>query len=208
MTISQKLEALKKELGSVQLIAVTKFASDEQMQELINAGQFIFGENRVQVAQAKQEKFIDSRIQWHLIGHLQTNKAKQAVKLFEVIQSIDSIKIAEEVNAQAEKIHKIQKVLVEVNIAKEPQKNGVVPEEAYALIEHVRHLQHVELLGLMSMAPLSDNPEDSRPYFKKMKQLFDDHPELTVLSMGMSGDYKIALQEGATVVRIGTKLFN
>jgi hypothetical protein len=205
MSIKDNLQRILTEIGSVKLIAVTKYATPEQIQELYAAGQRVFGENRIQVAKEKIAQYPD--VEWHLIGHLQTNKAKQAVQLFQLIHSIDSLHLAEAISREAVRQNKIQDILIQVNIGKEPQKSGCQPEDTAALVAAARKLPNIQVRGLMAMAPLSEYSEDSRPYFKQMKTIFDSIPGLSVLSMGMSGDYKIALAEGATMVRIGSALF-
>ena len=210
MDVKADLQQVLAELGSVQLVAVTKYAAPEQIRELLEAGHFILGESRVQVAQDKAEEYKQYPVQWHMLGHLQTNKAKQAVRIFEVIQSVDSEKAAEAIAKEAAKINKRQKILVQVNIGNEPQKSGAAPEQLETLLSFCAAQPTLELLGLMAMAPDMADKEQTRPYFKKMKELFDHWAvpyNMSILSLGMSGDYSIAVQEGANMVRIGSKLF-
>ena len=205
MTIQANLQKILTELGSVKLVAVTKYASAEQIAELYAAGQRFFGESRIQVAKDKVPQYPD--VEWHLIGHLQSNKAKQAVQLFSLIHSVDSLHLAEALSKEAVKQNKVQDILIQVNIGNEPQKAGCIPADTAALVAAAGALPNLNVLGLMAMAPLSENAEDARPYFKQMKLLFDAIGGLSLLSMGMSGDYKIALTEGANLVRIGSALF-
>jgi pyridoxal phosphate enzyme (YggS family) len=150
---------------------------------------------------------------WHMIGHLQKNKVKKAVQFATVIHSVDSYELAEVINNEAAKINKLQDILLEVNIASEDSKYGINPDSAVTLAKDVLKLSNVRLRGFMCVAPFTDNPEDNRKYFKKMKQIlidtktFDRDNNIDMLSMGMSGDYQIAIQEGATHVRIGTSIF-
>ncbi|MDR1323753.1 MAG: YggS family pyridoxal phosphate-dependent enzyme [Candidatus Margulisbacteria bacterium] len=210
MSVKNNLQNILQELGSVRLVAVTKYAAPEQVQELLECGHFVLGENKVQSAAQKAEQYRQYPAQWHMLGHLQTNKAKQAVQIFEVIQAVDSEKIADAINKEAVKINKVQKILVQVNIGREPQKSGVAPEFLEELLDYCQKLKNIRLLGLMALAPDLPDKEQTRPYFKAMKELFDRYAvpySLEFLSLGMSGDYPIAVQEGANMVRIGSKLF-
>jgi len=189
-----------------------------RIREAIEAGITIFGENRVQEAQQKiadhRLQITDHRIEWHLIGHLQRNKAKYAVRLFELIHTIDSIPLAEEVNRQAGKIGKIQRVLVQVKLSEEETKHGVSEAELTTLIKKIEGLHNLKLEGLMTMPPFFDDPEMTRPYFRRLRELRDEinashisHHPLRELSMGMTNDFEIAIEEGATMIRIGTAIF-
>lgn len=199
----------------VKLIAVTKTVSIERIREAIDAGLKIFGENRVQEAQKKvmsdELRVTSGKIQWHLIGHLQKNKAKYAVRLFNLIHSVDSIGLAEEINRSAEKTGKIQDVLTEVKLSPEVTKHGTSKTELVGLIKAVSAMKNLNLIGLMTIPPFFENPEDTRLYFRELRELRDkavaagfDLPEL---SMGMSHDFEAAIEEGATMVRIGTAIF-
>ncbi|MDR2428347.1 MAG: YggS family pyridoxal phosphate-dependent enzyme [Candidatus Margulisbacteria bacterium] len=210
MSVKTNLQKILTELGSVQLVAVTKYAAPEQVRELLDAGHFVLGENKVQSAAQKAEQYKQYPVQWHMLGHLQTNKAKQAVRVFEVIQSVDSEKIAEAINKEAAKINKVQKILAQVNIGREPQKSGIAPELLEKLLVYCKELKNIRLLGLMALAPDLPDKEQTRPYFKAMKELFDRYAAsygLEFLSLGMSGDYPVAVQEGANMVRIGSRIF-
>ncbi len=211
----------------VTLIAVTKTVGMEKIKEAVDIGLRIFGENRVQEAQKKvpglkseinppSPPFSEGgmgglRIEWHLIGHLQKNKAKYAVQLFDLIHTVDSMELAEEINRQAEKIDKIQKVLVQVKLSGEETKQGASEEDLAPLLARVKSLSNLQLKGLMAIPPFFEDPEKTRPYFRRLRELRDEAEkagcDLTELSMGMSNDFETAIEEGATMVRIGTALF-
>ena len=192
------------------LIAVTKNHGVDVMREAIDAGAKHIGENRVQEA---AEKFpeLNRSVTRHLIGHLQTNKAKAAVKLFDVIQSVDSEHLAAAIDKAAFNVDKVQDILIQVNAAREVQKSGVAPENLTALIKFVDGLKNLRLRGLMFIAPNFTDVEECRPLFRKMRTLFDEiksgRENFDFLSMGMTHDYKIAVEEGANVLRIGTAIF-
>ncbi len=200
---------------SVTLVAVSKTMPAESIQEAYDAGQRVFGENRVQEGAAKiavlSARMPDAR--WHLIGHLQTNKVKPALEAFGVIESVDSVRLAEHIDRQAEMRRPSVPVLLEVNIGGEAAKSGFEPDGLRTVFPHLLALSHLQLRGLMTVAPLSGDPEEVRPVFRALRELRDDlrdHFPLTDfddLSMGMSNDYRIAIQEGATMVRIGRAIF-
>jgi hypothetical protein len=201
----------------VRLVAVTKTVEATRVREAIEAGIMTFGENRVQEAQRKISSLgsqIPDQVEWHLIGHLQRNKARYAVRLFELIHTIDSIRLAEEVNRQAKRMGKIQRVLVQVKLSEEETKHGVSESGLSALIERIEGLDNLRLEGLMTMPPFFEDPEMTRPYFRRLRELRDEinasritHHPLSELSMGMSHDFEVAIEEGATMVRIGTAIF-
>ncbi len=199
----------------VKLIAVTKTVAIEKMKKALDIGLRIFGENRVQEVQKKvpvlKSENSDSVIEWHLIGHLQKNKAKYAVRLFDLIHTVDSVELAEEINTQAEKIDKIQKVLVQIKLSAEETKHGAPEEELIPLLRKVQGMSNLQLKGLMTIPPFLEDPEQTRPYFRHLRELRDKAEKagcvLTELSMGMSNDFEVAIEEGATMVRIGTALF-
>lgn len=199
----------------VKLIAVTKTVTVFQIKETIDAGLRTFGENRVQEAKAKIEELsADSTmpsVSWHLIGHLQKNKAKHAVQLFDLVHSLDSAELAEELNSQAEKIDKVQEVLVEVKLSHEETKQGVVKAELPELLKMVQTMKHLRLRGLMTIPPFFEHPEAARPFFRELRELRDEADSagyhVPELSMGMSNDFEVAIEEGATMVRIGTAIF-
>ncbi len=195
------------------LVAAVKTRSPEEVKAAIGAGIKTIGHNYVQEAERLRQA-IDEPVKWHMIGHLQRNKVKNAVQLFDMIETIDSAALATEVDRQCAKLGKIMPVLIEINSGKESNKTGVMPENVITLIQQINHLSNLQILGLMTMGPRFGNPENARPYFKITKALFEQIKELDIphvdmhyLSMGMSNSYEIALEEGANVVRIGTKLF-
>ena len=197
----------------VQLVGAAKTRTPAQIQEAIEAGLDIIGENYVQEAE-QAFQIIGHRVQWHMIGHLQRNKVKKAVKIFDLIETVDSIRLAKEIDKSCRKIGKTMPVLIEINSGKEAQKSGVLPEDAPTLIQEISVLENVQVKGLMTMGPFTGDPEDARPYFVKTKEIFFrlkqmglPRVEMKVLSMGMSNSYKVALEEGANMVRIGTNLF-
>ena len=213
-SIRQTAHACGRDPDTIQLIAVSKRQSLEKIQAAYACGQKIFGENYIQEA---QDKIIRSHLNasWHYIGHLQSNKTAIAVELFDMIQTVDRVKIAKKIQRHAARMGKKQKILVQVNVGREKQKSGVLPEEAEKLIKNIAQEPNIRILGLMTMPPWSENPEESRPHFRQLYELATDLnskgcfacPERVELSMGMSGDYQVAIEEGATMVRIGTALF-
>jgi pyridoxal phosphate enzyme (YggS family) len=217
MTVKDRIALAAKRAGrdpaSVRLVVVTKTIDQERIKEAVEAGATIFGENRVQEAKGKIEK-LGAVASWHLIGHLQVNKAKYAVKLFDVIHSVDSLELAAEIDKQAAKIGKKQNVLVEVNIAGEASKAGMAVKNAPTLVREIAKHNNIAIQGLMTIPPFSENPEDSRPYFCVLRELAESlaggdipNADMKELSMGMSGDFEVAIEEGATMVRVGTLIF-
>ena len=214
MTIKQNVQKILSELPSgVELVAAAKTRRPEEILEAIESGVKIIGENYVQEAERAYE-LVGNKAKWHFIGYLQKNKAKKAVKIFDMIETVDSVEIAEELDKRCAQIGKVMSVLVEINSGREIQKSGVVPENAEQLIRDISSLQNIKVMGLMTMGPRFGNPEDSRPYFVETRKIFEkvkklDLPniEMRYLSMGMTNSYHIALEEGANMVRIGTKLF-
>ncbi|MDY6268826.1 MAG: YggS family pyridoxal phosphate-dependent enzyme [Selenomonadaceae bacterium] len=198
----------------VTLVAVTKNHDVSAMREALAAGVTNVGENRVQEAQGKYEVVGPEAATWHLIGHLQTNKAKQAVKLFDLIESVDSVHLAKALDKEASKIDKVQDVLVQVNLAKEPQKSGVFEEDLPELLHLCDEAEHLHLVGLMMIAPDYEDRERCRPLFRRMHEIFAKAKDIAwktsnirYLSMGMSHDYEMAIEEGANIVRVGTAIF-
>lgn len=217
MSVAKNLDRIKSQLlENVTLVAVSKFHPKEALEEAYNAGQRIFGESRVQELDGKA-KDLPSDIQWHLIGHLQTNKVKFIVPYIDTIQSIDSWKILFEINKYAEQAGRKIKCLLEIKIAQEDSKFGLSFDDCRALLrdQNWKALQYVRICGLMGMASLTDNEVQIRKEFKSLKSFsdelkssfFSDNPEFCEISMGMSHDYKIAVEEGATIVRVGTSIF-
>jgi len=198
---------------AVRLMAVTKTVDDERIREAILAGVEIIGENYVQEAKRKRDAMGQCG-QWHLIGHLQTNKAKFAVQLFDMIHSVDRMELAVELDRRARAAGRIMEILIEVNCAGEETKDGVPLSHAQDLIRKVAPLENLAIKGLMTMPPWFDDPEEARPYFRALRELLDriaaealPGVEMRELSMGMTGDYTVAVEEGATIVRIGRGIF-
>lgn len=221
-SLEQRLRTIKGSLPPhVLLVAAAKTRTSTEVKTAIASGIAAIGYNYVQEAEMmlKALKEWESRepphqVQWHLIGHLQRNKAKKAVELFDMIETFDSLRIAEAVNSRCAAIGKVMPVLIEVNSGQESNKTGVLPDEVISLVRHIAELSHIRILGLMTMGPRFGNPEEARPYFRLTKGLFDKlaaenvpHAEMRYLSMGMSNSYKQAIEEGANIVRIGTELF-
>jgi len=197
--------------GSVALLAVAKGQPPEAVTEAARLGLTLFGENKVQEAQAKIP-LCPGRLRWHMIGHLQTNKCRDAVGLFEMIQSVDSLHLAEELNRRADQAAKTLPVLLEVNIVGEASKFGYKPEQLLLDLDRLNALPRLEIHGLMTVPPWTPLPERVRPIFRKLRELKTQCEQvlgapLAQLSMGMSGDFEVAIEEGATIVRIGTALF-
>jgi len=197
----------------ITLVAVTKTIDTHHIQAGMAAGLTVFGENRVQEAAGKILE-IGHGVQWHMIGHLQTNKVKKALELFDLIQSVDSLHLAREIEKQASSIGRRIPVLLQVDLAGEEKKFGFAPEDLLRDIEEVARCAHIEVRGLMTIPPLSPDPKESRPYFRQLAKLRDTivarYPGdvcMDILSMGMSQDFEVAVEEGATMVRIGTALF-
>ena len=204
------LEELPK---GVKLVGAAKTRTPEEVLEAIDAGLEIVGENYVQEAEQAFEK-IGHRAKWHMIGHLQKNKVKKAVNIFDMIETVDSIKLCRLIDKACADAGRVMPVLIEINSGEEEQKAGVMPDDAIPLIKEMTAFSSVRVMGLMTMGPFSDDPEDSRPYYKKTGELFDfirkagiEGVEMKYLSMGMSDSYKVAIEEGANLVRIGTRLF-
>ena len=223
-TIRKNIDAIRKRIkaaatrsgrpaAAVRLMAVTKTVDDRHIMEAIDAGIHILGENYVQEAKRKIEQ-MGRIVEWHFIGHLQTNKAKYAARLFDMVHSIDRPEVAEELNKRCAIENRIMKILIEVNVSGEVTKRGIDPDGVLPLLEIIAHLNNLSVQGLMTMAPWSDNAEDARPYFIALRKLRDriramNIPAISMeeLSMGMSGDYEVAVEEGATLLRIGSAIF-
>jgi pyridoxal phosphate enzyme (YggS family) len=221
-SVSQNLERVHEQIGhaavkagraieDIELVAITKTHPAEKVREAIEAGQSLFGESRVQEARAKIPE-LPSNIRWHFVGHLQKNKIRHALPLFEMIHSVDSLTLAEDINrvAQDEGLH--PRVLLEVNVAGEGSKFGFASNKLREQMEELLALQRLSILGLMTIPPLADNAEASRRYFVQLRELRDRlqtdfHVDLPQLSMGMTQDFPVAIEEGATLVRVGTAIF-
>ena len=206
--IEQACKNAGRSRDEVTLIAVSKTKPVEMLQEIYDENIRDFGENKVQELCSKMEQ-LPSDIRWHMIGHLQRNKVKYIVGKVELIHSVDTYRLAEEINIQAKKQNVIVPILVEVNIAHEESKFGISAEDAILLVEEISKLENIRIKGLMTIAPYVENPEDNRLYFRKIKQLSVDitNKNIDNVSMGMTGDYMVAIEEGATMVRVGTGIF-
>jgi pyridoxal phosphate enzyme (YggS family) len=212
--ISQNVQKLLRELPSgVQLVAAVKTRTPAEITEAVQAGITILGENYVQEA-ADHFQAVGKLARWHCIGHLQKNKIKKAVEIFDVIETVDSSEMAQEIDKRCQSIRKIMPVLIEVNSGREPRKSGVLPENVAALAQSMSCLPNIRLTGLMTMGPALGDPEASRPYFIATRQVFDDLktrdiPNVTMqyLSMGMTNSWRIAIEEGSNIVRLGTLFF-
>ena len=191
---------------TIRLVAVTKEAEPEEIREVLTAGVTDIGENRVKDASLKKESVGSAGLTWHMIGHLQSNKVRDAVKLFSCIHSVDSVKLTYIINKEAKKNNKTQDIFIEVNVSGEKEKFGILPNELCKFLEEARSLKNINILGLMTMAPFATSPENARPYFRKLKGLAKKH-NLKELSMGMTQDFEVAVEEGATMVRIGSAIF-
>ena len=213
-TINQSVTQILKELPEgVQLVAAAKTRSPEEILQAVEAGIQIVGENYVQEAESAY-RVVGNRMKWHFIGHLQRNKTKKAVGLFDMIETVDSGDIAREIDKRCARIGKVMPVLIEVNSGREKQKAGVLPETVEQLAREMSVLPHLKLLGLMTMGPRFGDPEDSRPYFVETRKIFERLKKLNLpdvdmkyLSMGMTNSYEVAIEEGASIVRIGSKIF-
>ena len=212
--IEEAADKCGRDPSTVSLVAVSKTIPVNRVREAIEAGVTVFGENYVQEAREKFNRLATFPVSWHFIGHLQSNKAKYAVRLFDLIHSVDTLKLARELNKQAQKNAKIQNILIQVNISKESSKSGADAENVLDLIDKVRHLENLSVKGLMTMPPFFNDPEKARPYFSALRNLRDrikikapSEIALDELSMGMTGDFEAAIEEGATLVRIGSAIF-
>ena len=197
----------------VTLIAVSKTKPVSDIEEVLTTGILDYGENKVQELSDKYE-VLPKNIHWHMIGHLQRNKVKYLIGKVVLIHSVDSLRLAEQIEHEAAKADVVMPVLIEVNVAEEESKFGTTSGAALQLVEAVAKMPHIRIKGLMTIAPFTDNPEDNRIYFRKLKQLSVDiksknidNVDMDELSMGMTGDYEVAIEEGATMVRVGTGIF-
>ena len=214
VNIAENIHRLLQELPpGVQLVAAVKTRTPEEIRQALNASIQILGENYVQEAE-QHRSVIGNLAEWHCIGHLQKNKVKKAVAIFDVIETVDSLELAQEIDKRCQPLGKIMPILIEVNSGREPQKSGVMPENVVALAQSIATLTNVRLMGLMTMGPAMGDPEDSRPYFVTTRQVFAQFKSLAIpnvtmqyLSMGMTNSYRIALEEGANMVRLGTLIF-
>ena len=226
MRIRENLKAVKETINNsslkagrnpqdIRLVAVTKMVGLPEIIEAVKAGVLILGENRVQEAKEKISNYklqiSNSKVEWHLIGSLQKNKTRTAVQLFDLIHSVDSISLAEEINKQAQNTGKKQRVLIQVKLSGEAAKHGVLEKDLTALHAEITKMKNIKLEGLMTIPPYFENPEMSRPYFTRLREIRDKLSStaynLPELSIGMSNDFGVAIEEGATMVRIGTAIF-
>jgi PLP dependent protein len=219
--IAQVCSRINRDPSGITLIGVTKNRSVSLINELVACGVCELGENKVQEAMAKYSDFAHQRVSWHLLGHLQTNKVKEAVRIFDLIQSVDSFRLAEAINKQAAKVNKTQEILLEVKTSSEPTKFGFSTDNFSESFTAIGRLQNIRIKGLMTIAPLVDDQEKARPYFRQLYALRDDlyrkqavhsfGPDAgyrgLILSMGMSDDFEVAIEEGADMVRLGRVLF-
>lgn len=212
--IKQNVRQLLSELpATVQLVAAAKTREPREILEAIEAGISIVGENYVQEAE-RAYTVVGNKAKWHFIGHLQKNKVKKAVEIFDMIETVDSVEIAREIDKRCAQVGKTMPVLIEINSAREKQKAGVYPENAENLVAEIAALKNIRIMGLMTMGPQYGNPEDARSYFIETKNIFNrlkksnlPNVEMKYLSMGMTNSYQIALEENANIVRIGSKIF-
>ena len=218
MSRSEKIERNVRTILSeiplnVQLVAAVKTRTSDQINNAIDAGINIIGHNYVQEALGVRHS-IKKPVKWHFIGHLQKNKVKKVIDIFDLIETVDSIELASEINKRSASLGKIMPIFIEVNSGKEKQKNGVYPEKVIELVKNLGKLENLKVKGIMTMGPFTGDPEEARPYFAETKAVFDKlkecgipHADICFLSMGMTNSYKIAIEEGANIVRIGTKIF-
>ncbi len=212
--IEENVKKILEELpAGVVLEAAAKSRTPEEILRAVEAGVRIVGENYVQEA-VEAYKVVGRRTRWHFIGHLQKNKVKKAVEIFDMIETVDSVELAREIDKRCAQKGKVMPVLLEINSGREPQKSGVFPESAEELIRQISTLKNIKIEGLMTIGPMFGNPEDARPTFKETKRLFErikaaspPGVEMKHLSMGMTNSYRVAIEEGATIVRIGTRIF-
>lgn len=213
-SINQTVQQAGRQAGSVRLVAVSKTVSADQVREAMDCGQTLFGENYLQEAQEKILQ-LGQGVRWHFIGRLQSNKCRDVASLFDMVETVDRLKVAQRLNEQAESLGRRLNVLVQVNIGEEMQKAGVMPENTRTLLEAISTCSHLNCHGLMALPPYFDAPDKSRPYFRLLRQLSEQcaqkelfyNNQQVELSMGMSGDYVAAIEEGATIIRVGTAIF-
>ncbi len=207
------LKLLEQLPQGVEVIAAAKTRTNQEISRAVEAGIKIIGENYIQEAQ-RAYRTLGRACQWHFIGHLQKNKAKKAVAIFDMIETVDSFALAEEIAKACVKENKLMPILIEINSGREEQKTGILPEEAEELIKKISKLNNLRVMGLMTMGPYSGDPEDARPCFTETKKVFNkiaalkiDNVTMRYLSMGMTNSYRVAIEEGANLVRIGTAIF-
>jgi len=221
--IKQRISSIgsagKQAWPSVEIVAVTKGREIHEIEEAITAGISNIAENKVQEAIGKFQSlggnFAGRRLKWHMVGHLQTNKARDAVGLFDLIHSVDSLRLAAQIDKEAAKINKLQEVLIEVKTSPEATKFGFTPEETADALKAIAELKHIKVKGMMTIAPMVGNPEEARPYFRSLRQLRDKISDmrlagldLQILSMGMTDDFQVAIEEGSNMIRLGRAIFD
>jgi hypothetical protein len=216
-TIKNNYLKVKQEIPEdIRIVVAAKTRTPDEIKAVAEAGCRMIGENYVQEAQSIKEALgkKSNSLKWHMIGHLQTNKVKKAVEIFDMIETLDSLKLAAEINKRAKEIEKVMPVLVEINSGQEEQKTGITPDKAIDFINDISLLNNIKIQGLMTMGPRFGNPEDSREFFKKTRELFNKIKGLNIanvqmkyLSMGMSNTYKIAIEEGSNIIRPGSVVF-
>ena len=210
--ISLVCSKINRDPNSITIVAVSKGRTKEEIREAIETSITDIGESKVQEAILKYQNLRPTTynlqpVKWHLVGHLQTNKAKDAVEIFDLIHSVDSLRLAQKINEEANKINKVQDILMQVNTSGEVSKFGLKPFETIEVIKEIRKLKNIDIKGLMTIAPLIDDPEKTRSYFKILRELRDKINELRTLSMGMTDDFEVAIEEGANMIRLGRAIF-
>jgi hypothetical protein len=199
---------------SIELVISTKYVEADLVRILSELGISCIGENRLQATESKKEELSDLDLKWHMFGHLQRNKVKKAVRIFDLIHSVESVTLAKEINKESERLGKNTRILVEVNVSGEETKYGLSPEEAIPFLSEINNLEGIKVEGLMTMAPIVDDPEICRPMFKGLRELSErirdeniQNIEMNILSMGMTQDFEVAIEEGANLVRVGSAVF-
>jgi PLP dependent protein len=214
-TLTDRVHAFRSSMpDGIDLVAAAKTRTIDEVRTCLDAGIRIIGHNYVQEAESMIAALGRQAATWTMIGHLQRNKVKTAVQLFDTIQTVDSLRLAERIDRECAKVNRVMPILIEINAARESQKSGVAPEHAPSLIQDIAKLESVRIQGLMTMGPWVDSPEDLRPIFRRVKALFDaisreqiPSVSMETLSMGMSDSYRVAIEEGATMIRVGTGIF-
>lgn len=215
MGIKENIEKILREVPeNVLIVAATKGRSVQEINEAIESGIKIIGENYVQEAE-KKFSLIGKKVEWHMIGHLQKNKVKKAIEIFDIIETVDSFELSKEIDRHGKKKGIIYPVMIEINSGKEPQKSGILPEDVDKFVEEINVFENIKIIGLMTMGPIVKNSEDIRPYFRLTKKIFENlrdkkiqNCEMEYLSMGMTDTWKIAIEEGANIIRIGRAIFD
>jgi len=212
--IDKSARKTNRTLDDIVLVVVTKTRTIEEIKEVYQCGHRIIGENRIQEAESKFRYLKELNLEWHLVGHLQRNKVKDAINIFSMIHSVDSLRLAEEINNRCEQKNIRMNILLEINVSGEETKYGFKPDEIIPALKIISEMKNVNAMGLMTMAPFEANPEDTRPVFRQLRELRDGIIEQNIpnvkmkyLSMGMTNDYTVAIEEGANMVRIGTAIF-